>query len=279
MKSIFRFLRQYSAFFLFLILEGIALLFVFSYNAYQYSYVFNSANRISGELYRVFGNLYDYVDLNSTNKVLMQENSELRTKVAQLENEVLSLKEDSLQVDILQFNPETANTFIAARVVNSSVSSYQNFITINKGTLSGVNIDMGVITSKGVVGVVTSSSKYYSVVMPIINHKLKVSSKIKKNNYVGALAWDGKNHRFDELQEIPTYVDVQQGDSIITSGYSAMFPEGILVGVVEDVESDDHNPFYAIKVRLAVDFQSVSHVYVVSNPFKNEQSKLERSVY
>ena len=101
----------------------------------------------------------------------------------------------------------------------------------------------------------------------------------KGNNYVGALAWDGKNHRFAELQEIPTYVDVQQGDSIITSGYSAMFPEGILVGVVEDVESDDHNPFYAIKVRLAVDFQSVSHVYVVSNPFKNEQSKLERSVY
>lgn len=276
MRALLQFLKNNSAFFLFLFLEGLALFFIIKFNSFQHNYVFNSANKVVGNVYQWTGTFSDYFRLRSINSELATENAQLRTTVATLENKLQGNHSDTTHIYTSGINPEMENSYIPAKVVNASINRFQNYITINKGTDSGVFPDMGVISSTGVVGVVSSSSRHFSVVIPVINSKIKISSKIKKNDYVGALYWDGVDYQYGYLEDIPLHVNVARGDTLITSGFSSIFPEGILTGVVDEVLLQEGNPFLEIKVKLAVNFQSISFVYIVKNRYKEEQESLER---
>jgi len=164
--------------------------------------------------------------------------------------------------------------YIPARVITSSVNKQYNYLTINKGEKQGVSPDMAVISETGAVGIVVASSENYSTIIPVLNRNFRLSARLKKNNFFGIAEWEGRSSEIVSLREIPVHVDVQPGDTVVTSGFSAVFPEGILVGTVEKVEDTGGN-FHEIKLRLSTDYRQLYHVNVVSFTFKEELNELE----
>jgi rod shape-determining protein MreC len=164
--------------------------------------------------------------------------------------------------------------FVPSRVVRNSVYKQYNYLTLDHGKEDGVFKDMGVISDRGVVGIVLESSDNFATVIPIINLDFRLSVKLKSNNYAGILQWDGKTPLFAVLNEIPFHVELTDGDTIVTSGFSSIFPEGIEVGTIESFSLEKGN-FYEIEVRLSTDFQSLFHVNVIRNYQKEEQLNLE----
>jgi rod shape-determining protein MreC len=162
-----------------------------------------------------------------------------------------------------------------AKIINNSVNKQLNYITLNKGSLHGIEPEMAVVSVDGVVGVVKSVSNNYSTVISLLNNRLKVSAKFKKNDYFGSLSWDGVDYRKAKLYDIPFHVKVSVGDTIVTSSYSAVFPEGIVMGTVDEVIPSSGGNFQEIKVLLSNDFRSLSYVKVVGDLLKEERIILE----
>jgi rod shape-determining protein MreC len=166
-------------------------------------------------------------------------------------------------------------TFVNARVVNNSIGRRNNFITLDKGTSNGVEKDMGVISSSGVVGIVKDVSLHYCTVMSVLHKNTKISTRFKNSNYFGSLVWNGENHREATFLEIAKHVKFKTGDTLVTTVYSSIFPEGIMVGVVKSWELKPGDNFYKINVKLSTNFANLSHVYIVDNLMKREQLELE----
>jgi len=164
--------------------------------------------------------------------------------------------------------------YTSAKVINQTVNKQHNFLTLNKGSNVGIRPEMGVISADGVIGIVVNVSKKFSTVISLLNLDFRVSAKLAKNNYFGSLHWDGKDYRKVKLDEIPYHIDVNRGDTVITSGYSSIFPEGIVIGTVSNSEVKGGN-FYEIEVDLSVDFKSLAFVDVISNLHREEQKVLE----
>ncbi len=276
MENLLRFLGKASSFILFVFLQTIAVFLIVSHNNYQRSIALHSANAVTANLYESVNTFSEYFFLRTTNTLLAEENNTLKNELALLENQLYELNkatENAIKVD-----SSGLFSYITAKVINSSVNKQQNYITLNKGSLAGIKPDMGVVNSEGVVGIVSNVSKNFSVVIPIINPRVKVSCRIAKNDYYGSLLWEGKNAQFANLKEIPQHVVLAPGDTIITSGFSSIFPEGIFVGTIEEVNSDKYNNFYDIKVRLAVNFQTISYVNIIHFVNKNELHNIENSI-
>ena len=163
-------------------------------------------------------------------------------------------------------------------MINSSFNKTKNCIVIDKGRKDGILTEMAVCSSEGVVGVVEKVSQHYARVLPLINTNLRVSAKIKKNGYYGSLQWDGDDYRYSYLNDIPFHVNAEIGDTIVTSGFSSIFPEGKLIGFIESVNKETAN-FLKIKVKLATDFKRISDVYVIENTKKEEQQDLGKENY
>lgn len=214
-----------------------------------------------------------YFQLKETNKKLVEENTELRNSIEKLEavTRHLTARPDTLGI-------ENEFRYYPARMEKSSFNKTKNYIILNKGSADGVQEEMAVCSPEGVVGVIQNTSLHYAVVLPLINVNMRLSSKIKKNGYYGSLQWDGKDYRYAYLNDIPFHVKVEQGDTIVTSGFSSIFPEGELVGFVKTVDRETAN-FLSIKVRLAVDFKKIADVYVIDNRKKEEKRKLEAESY
>jgi rod shape-determining protein MreC len=166
-------------------------------------------------------------------------------------------------------------SLIPARVIQNSVTHYRNFITLNVGKVDGIKPEMGVANADGIVGVISLVTQNYSVVIPVLNRDQRFSCKLKNINATGSLAWDGFDRRFAYLEEIPPYVAVNKGDTVVTSGFSAVFPEGIMVGTVEDYKVSDDANFLRLKVRLSTHFDALSNVRVIRYKHKEELKKLE----
>jgi len=164
--------------------------------------------------------------------------------------------------------------YVSAKVVSSTVNKKQNYITINKGKKHGIEPEMGVIGPNGIVGIVVSTSNKYSTVLPIINPNSRVSVKLEKNDYFGSLSWESQNANQAFLSEIPGYVSVQKGDVIVTSGFSAIFPDGVPVGTINSFIKNQSTDFYEIVVDLYTDFYNLSYVYVITNSNKSEQLEM-----
>ena len=271
MRNFFKFLLRNSNTLIFLGLEILCFVLVVSFNDYQRSSFLSSANRISGNIYASTSRIYHFFSLADENKYLSIENTRLRNRL----NEMRTHKGVAFDAGIDTLAPPQY-FYRDAKVVNNSVNKVRNFITIDKGRSNGITKDMAVVSPQGVVGIVRNTSDHFSTVISLINTQLKISGRLKSTNYFGSIEWDGYSPRFVRLTEIPIHSSVSTGDSVVTSGYSAIFPDDILIGEVDDVETDKGGGFYNLKIRLAVDFQSVSYVEVVENLLQKEQIQLEK---
>lgn len=283
MRNLIRIILRYHYVFIFLILELISLSMVVSYNNYQRARFLTSSNFLTGSIYERFSTATQFFDLKAANSELIQENVRLRTTlqhyihrnnmaVGNLEVPLDMTPIDTLKGDSLR---KMVYAFTTARVINNSVNQRHNFITINKGRKHGVRPDMGVISAGKIVGLITNVSDNYSTAISMLNDRWKISAKIKSNDFFGSLSWDGKDYRKVQLNEIPYHVPVQNGDTIITTGFSSSFPEGLMIGTISDFSIGSGSNFYKIEVTLAADFKSLVEVSLVENKHRQEIIQLE----
>lgn len=271
MQNLFAFIWKYSFYFLFLLLMVISFVLVVQNNYYQKTVAINSTNGLTGNIFSVVSNFSDYLALRHANQKLAEENARL---LAQMPDSYLFIgKEGNNRNDtsrVRQYN------YVAAKVISNSINRRNNYLKLNKGRLQGIKPNMAVIAPNGVVGQVIEVSNHFSSVMSILNRNSRVSAKLKSSNQVGSLQWDGVSYRTGKLIDIPSHVQIVIGDSVVTSGFSHVFPEGRLIGVVEEFRLDPGENFYQVKVRFAVDFNKLAYVYVVNNLFIDELMELQK---
>jgi rod shape-determining protein MreC len=268
MRTLLRFIQKYSNFLLFLVLETVAILFIVRDSGYQRSKIMGLNRQVSGYMFSRVDGAREYLYLKETNRQLAEENLELRNRLDRL-----TLNSDSAIVH-LGSRDSYHYHYIPARVVRNSVFKQYNYLTLDKGKNHGVFRDMGVISDEGLVGIVLDASPHYSTVIPIINRDFRLSVKLKSSNYAGILQWEGGSPLYAVLNEIPYHVDLVEHDTIVTSGFSAIFPEGVMVGTIQSFSLEKGN-FYEIKVKLSTDFQRLFHVNIIRNYRQEEQRTLE----
>jgi rod shape-determining protein MreC len=273
MKTLISVILRFHVFLLFILLEILSLSFVISSDIEKKNVFFSSANAISGFFNKNINNLSSYFWLKSENKQLVNENLRLRKELAQIklfQNLPTHPKVDTSSTYRYEYYP--------ARVIKNTVSRNHNYITIDKGRRDGIEKDFGVISSEGVVGIVVATSERYSLVISILNTNLGISGKIKKNNYYGTVQWEGGNYRYIDMYEIPNHLMISIGDTIVTSGYSAIFPEGVGIGTISKIDKNTSNNFFDLQLELLSDFKNLYSVYVINNKNRWEQIQLEKTV-
>lgn len=275
MQRLFLFLYQYRAFLLFVFLEIFSVWLIVKHNQYQGAAYFNSSNRIAANILQSKQNVSSYFKLKEVNKTLAEENAWLRETLIS-SGEVMA---DTSKVD--QQNPIASEQFEfqPAKVINNSTRRFSNFITIDKGTADGVMPDMAVVNSQGIVGKVKVSSKHFSTVISLLHPDLYVSSLIKNAGTLCTTKWDGHDPQQAELLYVPRHLKVEIGDTVITSGYNAIFPPNTMIGVIKRVDIKEDATFYDIDVALSTDFEALSYVYVIKNNAKEEIDSLEQKTY
>lgn len=277
MRDLLQFLMKYSNFLLFFGLEVVAFVLIFTQNGLQRSAFFSSANYMTGVVYQTESAVTEYFRLRGENERLVGENVELKNRIVELENSLESVREAHQTAVVSAYTyADKQLKYIPAKVINFSTSTQRNFVTINKGLRDGVEKDMGVIDQDGVVGIVRAVSEQFAVVIPVINNSFSVSCRFVSNDKIGPLKWDGLDVRYAQLEDIARHVEVHEGDTLVTSGLSEAFPEGIRVGVVEEAELNETDAYYRIKVRLAADFHRLGYVQVIQNNTLQEQRELEK---
>ncbi|MDR0538643.1 MAG: rod shape-determining protein MreC [Tannerellaceae bacterium] len=278
MRKLLDFLISKVHWFLFALLEAIAFMLVYRNNAYQQSVMFSTANVISANVVSVGGMIGSYLNLREKNRDLVERNGQLEIEVLKLQRQLEIIMADTLT--FRAYSNSSTKSFPydieIAKVVNNSVSYLSNYITIDKGRLDNIERDMGVISEHGVVGIVSTVAEHFSVIIPILNPKFRLSCKVLGSGYFGSMSWDGKNTQYAKLDELPRHVDFKVGDTIVTSAYSAIFPEGIMMGVVSSFEKQHDDNFYSLKVKLSTDFTNLNMVMVIKNNHKNEQQSVEK---
>jgi len=276
MKNLINFLIQYSVVFLFLVLEIISFTLVVKNQEYQKSVFLSSSNSVVSDMYEWSNSVVEFFKLRAANNNLSEENTALKNQIINLQNKLSTLKPEVTDSIHFRIPPEMEYQFISAKVINSSTNKLLNYITLNKGAVDGIKIDMGVISDEGVVGIVKTVSNRFSVVIPILNPKIEISCKFKRSNYSGGLLWSGEDYRYANLTDIARHVEFSLGDTLITSGLTSTFPEGIPVGTIEDFKIKESDAYYKIKVKLAVNFRTLSHVKVINYLNFQEQKELEK---
>ena len=271
MQRLFLFFYQYRAFFTFLILELICAWLIIGNNPYQGARFFNSSNGLVASMNNVSHGVREYFLLRQVNSTLAEENAFLRSKFEAL-NQTQYITSSPAITDstvVSQYD------FESAKVVNNTVNRFTNFLTINKGREDGIAPGMAVISSLGAIGKVRTVSPHYSVVTSILHIDVQVSALLKRTGHFGTIQWDGINPDYVKLKYIPRHVQPVRGDSVVTSGYNAVFPEGIMVGLIEDIQLTDEL-FYDLKVKLSQDFRKLAYVEVVKNSLRNELDSLQQ---
>lgn len=271
MDSLLKFFYDNRAFFTFLTLELFCAFLIVQNNQYQSASYFNSSNRLVANINGFSQGMREYFSLLDINKEVADENARLRMKLEQRNQSIYSLETREIK-DVAIIN---RFDYVSAKVVNNTTSFFKNFITINKGKDAGIEPGMAAISSAGAVGKVKSVSDHYSVLISLLNIDEQVSSVIKRTQNFGTVQWDGGDPRFANLKYIPRHVKPLAGDTIVTSGYNAVFPEGILVGIIREVKLKEEAPFYDLKVELAQDFTKLAFVEIVKSNLKNEMDSLE----
>lgn len=291
MRNLIIFLRRYFNFFLFLLLEVICFVLVFRNNDFQKTAYLNSANNVSARLYNRYNNVQYYFHLKATNDSLVNENSRLHNILRSSYDSVTL--EDLVKTDTLRtYSTDTTRKVIgielrkfryhAAKVVNNTVNNPINYITIHRGSANGLKPNMGVIGPSGVVGVVRSVSENYAVVLSLLSkgRNFGTSARLSHSKEMGTVRWYGGDAGYALMEDVPKSVRLVRGDTVVTSGYSALFPENIPIGYVESYSlPDKSSTSYSIRIKLATNFFNLQYVYVIDNMLKDEQKSLEDSTY
>lgn len=270
MERLFIFFYQYRAFFTFMFLEVLCAWLILENNQYQSARFFNSSNGTVASLNSISQDVREYFLLRNINSTLAEENAYLRSKLEQY-NQLEQITQPHAIADsamIKQFD------FVSAKVVNNSVNRFTNYLTINKGSLDSISPGMAVISPLGAVGKVKAVSNHYSVVTSILHKDYKLSVVMTRTGYFGSVSWDGKNPDYVQLNYVPRHVHPEKGDTVVTSAYNAVFPEGVIVGVIENVQQGE-TLFYDLSVKLFQDFRKLSYVEVVRSHLKHEQDSIE----
>lgn len=273
MKEIIKLILKYHFTIIFILLEIVSFSLIIRHNEYQRAIFSESASTLFGNISLTITSIKDYFRLKEMNESLANENILLKNRLEKYE----FLRDTIIHGTVVQ-DSIPVYEYIGAKQVNATYNRTKNYITLNRGRKNGLQKEMAVCTPEGIVGLIQDLSDHFAVVIPLINVDSRISAKIKKNNYYGSLQWDGNDYAYSYLNDIPYHVEVNAGDTIVTSGLSKIFPEGIVVGYVESVDKETAN-FLKIKVKLAVDFKRINHVYVILNNKKNEQTSLEAINY
>ena len=278
MRNLLNFFLKYNYWFLFILLEVISFALLFRFNNYQGSAFFTSSNQVAGMAYEAANNVTGYFHLKSINDDLVQKNVELELQMEHLRSALMGLTSDSTGLERMKSDALRGYDIYRATVINNRLTHVDNYITLDKGENDGIRSEMGVINGSGVVGIVYHTSANYSVVIPILNSKSSISCKIKQSDYFGFLKWDGGSSRYATVKDMPRHSLFSLGDTIVTSGHSAVFPGGIPIGTVEDI-SDSHDGLsYLLKVKLFTDFGRLNDVRVIAQKGQEEQLELETKV-
>ena len=277
MKNLIDFFTRYNYWFLFLLLEVISFVLLFQFNSYQGSVWFTSANIVSGKVYEISSKVESFFELSQVNEQLTQRNIYLEQQVKGLQEKLTSATQDSSYLRNNQYQYLAGYKLIPAKVVSNSVDKYNNLITIDKGAADGVKKDMGVACGNGVVGIVFMTSEHYSIVIPVLNSQSNISCTIKGRGYFGYLHWKGGDASMAYVDDVPRHARFKLYDTNVTSGYSSVFPPGLLVGKVRHVYNSPDGVSYRLKIKLATDFGSLRDVCVIDNSVMNERLELLRA--
>ena len=272
MRNLLAFIIRYHFLLLFLLFESLAMLLLVNSTYYQRSVMQSTGNALSGKFYSSISNVSEYLKLRRTNELLATENALLRQMkgISFIKTDTASFwREDTLY--------KQRYKYLVARVINNTVGKRNNYIMLNKGRRHGIDKDMAVITSNGVVGTVVNVSDNFAWVMSVLNKQTRISGRIRKNNQMGTVVWNGLNPLYGTLTDIPAHVKIAKGDTIVTSGFSYIFPANLMLGTIEDFRVEQGEHFYVIPFKFSVDFNSLDYVYVVKNLLKEEQQELEKS--
>ncbi len=260
MNNLLQFVIRYSAFLLFLLLEAIALTLVVRYNENQKAIFQHSSSLLSGKLYQWADDVYQYNHLQGIADSLAAENAKLKQSVFNLERSVQRLLPadepiDSCIVDLFRLIP--------AQIINNSIHQRNNHFTIDKGAVDGVRNGMGVISKEGIAGIVDDTRSRYATAISILHSAIRISASIKRNGYFGSMVWKSTDPAHMILEAIPRQADILIGDTVITSGFSYIYPRGIFIGTVERFWTEGGSNYYTIEVRLHEDIARMDRVYVV----------------
>ena len=277
MASFFGDFSRFSSILVFLFLEMICFILIVQFNQKQSDIFFYSGSYFSGKVLESYNQLTNHLSLSEVADSIANENAALLEEMTNDRNLPLLVFKDTLSIEI---DTSATDQYImhSAQVINNSINKNRNFFTLNKGAKDGIKPHQGVLTSKGIVGVVRKVSENYSVVMSLLNRQTRISAKVLRNGYFGTLSWRTDNPRIMELSNIPKHADLIQGDSIVTSGFSTIFPKGIMVGKLKDFKIEPGSNFYTSKVELAEDLSNLNYVFVVEHLKNEEITELENSM-
>ncbi len=271
MRSLIRFLVRNHVFLLFLTLEVVSVVLIFNYNNFQRVHYLNSANKVTASIYKTFNTVVNYFRLSPINQELAEENTRLKSELSYY-REFTAEQERSALSDTSSYGKYR---YKSALIINKSVNKQYNYLVLDKGRKDGITPDQGIICENGIVGIVNNVSESYATGLSLLNRRLMISGKLEKNDYFGTISWNGMNYRYVQLSDIPSHIEVNKGDTVVTAGSSTYFPEGILIGTVESYEINQGESFYNLQVRLSVDFNAVTYVEIIRNRDRAEIKELE----
>ena len=277
MRNLLDFLVKYNYWFLFLFLEAVSFVLLFQFNSYQGSVWFSSANAVTGKLYETSSEIESYFQLSKINSELTQRNLYLEQRLHKLEKQIGDSAADSTMEKSLLVKSLQPYRLITAKVISMTAGRLDNLITINKGEVDGIKKDMGVVCGTGVVGIVYLTSKHYSIVIPILNSQSNISCVIQGRGYFGYLHWTGGDVSQAYVDDVPRHAHFRLYDNVVTSGYSSVFPAGIIVGKILHVYNSADQMSYRLRVKLSTDFGKLRDVCVVDNSALSEQIDILRA--
>lgn len=277
MRNLAEFIQKYYHWFLFLILEIVSVVLLFQFNGYQGSVWFTTANFISGKVYEANAAVNQFFSLTQVNDELTQRNVYLEKQVQILSDRLEKATGDSTFAERSLKSIIAGNHVIPAHVISNSIDRQDNFITLDKGAVDGVRPDMGVVGGNGVVGIVYQVSMKYSIVIPVLSSHSNISCKIDGRGYFGYLHWEGGSSRYAYIDDIPRHAHFRLYDKVVTSGYSSVFPAGILVGKILHVYNSPDGLSYRLMVELSTDFGNLRNVCILDDKVMRERLQLERT--
>ena len=279
MRNLLDFLVKYNYWFLFILLEAASFVLLFRFNHYQQSVFFTSTNVLAGKLYEAQSSVTSFFHLKEVNEDLLDRNMQLEQRIAALERTLLDMKSDTSSYHSLDSVPAGSGyRLYKAHVVKNSINRLDNYLTLDRGSADSLRPEMGVVNANGVVGIVYKTTPHYALVISLLNSKSSLSCKIQGSNYFGYLKWEGGDTQYAYLRDLPRHAEFNVGDTVVTSGYSAVFPPGLLVGVIDEM-SDSHDGLsYLLRVKLATDFGKVDDVRVIAREGQEELGRLEEQL-
>lgn len=278
MRNIFLFIRRYFNFIFFVLVQALSLTFLFRYNKFHEAAFMKVANEGTGWFNTKYDRVETYFNLKKTNEELANQNLILQNELKSnffSPDTTSKLIKDTIPYDTLGHYRQYL--WRSAKVVNNSIGLQNNYITLHRGELQGIKKDMGVVSATGIVGRVINVSENYAVVMSLLHRQSSVSAKIKKTGEVGTVQWDGESPSYVNMTNVPKSVSITKGDTIVTSQYSYLYPQGVMIGTVLEIVNDKASNFYTLRLKPATDFYKLEYVMVVENTQKDEQKKLEEA--